>query len=415
LTKSYFILEYKYKEEDFTPLLLFKKMNRINQKKGLFISIDGADGSGKQTQTKILAEKLINFGYGVKTISFPQYGKKSAGIVEEYLNGKYGSADDVGPYASSIFYATDRFDAKKQIKDWLSDGNIVISDRYVSSNMGHQGGKINNKEERKEFFNWLYNLEYEIFQVPKPDINIILEVNHDISRKLLDDLGKKEYLENSVQDIHEKNKNHQKKAKEVYSQLNELFDDFSLINCSPENSLLSKEEISQNIWKKISPFLKTEEYSPDFLKLHNEQDHFPGVLKVEKIFDNAKLPTRGYKNDAGLDIYSIEPRTIYPGERAIVRTGIKIAIPDGYVGLIWDKSGIAKSGLNTMGGVIDAGFRGEITINIANVSDDIYNIEMGQKIAQLLIQKIEVPLIMEAKLNDITERGKSSYGSSGLF
>ena len=392
-------------------------MNKIDQKKGLFISIDGVDGSGKQTQTKILAEKLVDFGYEVKTISFPQYSKKSAGMVEEYLNGKYGSADDVGPHISSIFYATDRFDAKKQIEGWLSDGNIVISDRYVSANMGHQGGKIENEEERKEFFNWLYNLEYEVFQVPKPDINIILNINPDISDRLLHNLDKKDYLENSAQDIHESNKNHLQKAQEVYSQLNELFDDFTLINCSPGDNLLSKEEISEKIWHKLSPYLIEEKfYSPDFVQLHNNHsDNFSNILKVEKIFDNAKLPTRGYKNDAGLDLYSIESRTIYPGERAIVRTGIKIAIPEGYVGLIWDKSGIAKSGLNTMGGVIDAGFRGEITINIANVSNDIYNIEMGQKIAQLLIQKIEVPLIMEAKLDNITERGQNSYGSSGLF
>jgi len=386
------------------------------QPRGIFISIDGADGSGKETQTKLLAEKLANFGYEIETISFPQYGKKSAGIIEEYLNGKYGQADEVGPHASSIFYASDRFDAKETINNWLSEGKIVISDRYVSANMGHQGGKIEDENERQEFFEWLHNLEYNIFQVPKPDINIILQVDDKISRNLLDNLEKKEYLENISKDIHEIDENHLKKANAIYSQLDKIFDDFTVINCSPNNSLLSIEEINRIILDTISPLLNnSNNYSPDFKKLHDEQENFGSVLRVEKIFDNSKLPSRSYKNDAGLDIYSIEARTIYPGERAIIRTGIKIAIPDAYVGLIWDKSGIAKSGLNTMGGVIDAGFRGELTINIANVSNDIYNIEMGQKIAQLLIQKIEVPVILETKLEDETERGKNSYGSTGLY
>ncbi|MDA3840670.1 MAG: dUTP diphosphatase [Patescibacteria group bacterium] len=404
------------------------------EQKGLFISIDGADGSGKSTQIQILAERFRSLGYEVEIIKFPQYGKKSAGMVEEYLNGKYGDADNVGPYASSIFYATDRYDAKDQIKTWLTQGKIVLSDRYVSANMGHQGGKIDDEEKRKQFFEWLYNLEYEVFQVPKPDINIILHVSSNISKKLLDELEKKKYLENSKQDIHEASSNHLKNANRVYLELNKLFDDFQLIDCSPDNLFLNKEVINQNIWKIISPFLKNKgDYSPDFIKskgflyggelmfhhrkeLHdNYTDDFYNILKVEKIFDNAKLPTRSYEHDAGLDLSSVESKTIYPGERAIVRTGLKIAIPEGHVGLVWDKSGLAKTGLNTMGGVIDAGFRGELTINIANVSNNIYNIEIGQKIAQLLIQKIENPLILETKLDDKTERGENGYGSSGLY
>ena len=392
-------------------------MDNLNKEKGIFISIDGSDGSGKTTQTMILVEKLRRLNYEVETIKFPQYGKKSAGIIEEYLNGKYGHADDVNPYTTSILYATDRFDAKEQIENWLSEGKIVISDRYVSANMGHQGGKIETQEERKEFFEWLYNLEYEIFKVPKPDINIILHVDSDISKNLLDNLAEKSYIKKSGQDIHESDTKHLKKANEVFLELNDLFNDFTLINCSPDNTLLDIENISQKIWMNLPPLLTEEKsYSPDFKDLHDKEiEEFSNILKVEKIFDNAKLPSRGYKHDAGLDLYSAESKTIYPGERAIIRTGIRLAIPEGHVGLIWDKSGIAKSGLNTMGGVVDAGFRGELTINIANVSNDIYNIDMGQKIAQLLIQKIELPLILETKINDETERGESSYGSSGLY
>ena len=96
---------------------------------GKLIVIDGTDGSGKTTQLKLLKERLQNQGYSVKEADFPQYNTKSAGLVEEYLSGKYGSADEVTPYQSSIFYAVDRFDASFQIKKWLKEGYIVLSNR----------------------------------------------------------------------------------------------------------------------------------------------------------------------------------------------------------------------------------------------------------------------------------------------
>jgi dTMP kinase len=111
-------------------------------KKGVFIVIDGTDGAGKKTQTDILCEKLKAYGFAVEIADFPQYGHKSAGLVEEYLNGRYGTAEAVGPYAASIFYACDRYDASFKIRKWLAEGKVVVSNRYVAANMGHQGGKI---------------------------------------------------------------------------------------------------------------------------------------------------------------------------------------------------------------------------------------------------------------------------------
>ncbi|MEK7097993.1 MAG: thymidylate kinase, partial [Patescibacteria group bacterium] len=140
-------------------------MQNQEQKKGKFIVIDGTDGSGKTTQLGLLAERLKNLGHLVEIADFPQYNTKSAGLVEEYLSGKYGSADEVGPYRASIFYACDRYDASFKIRKWLEEGKIVISNRYVTANMGHQGGKIDGEKERKEYFDWLYNLEYETFSI----------------------------------------------------------------------------------------------------------------------------------------------------------------------------------------------------------------------------------------------------------
>ena len=97
---------------------------------GKFIVIDGIDGSGKATQTNIIINRFKQLKYQVETADFPQYGTKSAGLVEEYLNGKYGGPKEVGPYAASIFYAVDRYDASFKIKKWLKQGKIVISNHF---------------------------------------------------------------------------------------------------------------------------------------------------------------------------------------------------------------------------------------------------------------------------------------------
>lgn len=137
-------------------------------------------------------------------------------------------------------------------------------------------------------------------------------------------------------------------------------------------------------------------------------------LEVKKLNSEAKLPTRAHSDDAGLDLYSVEERILASGERHAVKTGIAVAIPMGYVGLIWDKSGLAvKAGLKTMGGVIDAAYRGEIMVIVANLSDAPYAIQKGSKIAQLLIQKVELPEVCEVSELDDTIRGESGFGSTG--
>ncbi len=105
-----------------------KSKKKSTVRPGRFIVIDGTDGSGKATQTGLLVDELKLAGYDVAMTDFPQYGTKSAGLIEEYLNGKYGQ---VGPQAASVFYAIDRFDASFKIREWLEQGKIVISNRYV--------------------------------------------------------------------------------------------------------------------------------------------------------------------------------------------------------------------------------------------------------------------------------------------
>jgi len=222
--------------------------------RGKFIVIDGIDGSGKTTQAELLASRLKNNNRQVETASFPQYGKKSAGLVEEYLNGKYGNAKEVGPYRASIFYACDRYDGSFLIKKWLSEGKIIIANRYVTANMGHQGAKIDDPEDRKKYFQWLYSLEYKLFGIPKPDLNIILHVSAEIAQKLTADRKRQDWNDKS-QDIHEENLEHLKKAEQIYLEIAKMFPNFILIECEKSDSIMSRQEISDLIWEKVN--LKT--------------------------------------------------------------------------------------------------------------------------------------------------------------
>lgn len=223
-------------------------------KKGKFIVIDGTDGSGKATQTELLVKRLRKEKCKVKIFDFPQYGQKSAGLVEEYLNGKYGTAQEVGPYRASIFYACDRYDASFKIKKFIEKGYVVISNRYVTANMGHQGGKIKDAKKRKKFFDWLYELEYGIFEIPKPDLNIILHVDAAVAQKLVDSKGARDYTKKK-RDLHEKDLKHLRDAEKVYLEIAKTMKNFKLISCTEKGNIMSRETISDLVWKEVKKII----------------------------------------------------------------------------------------------------------------------------------------------------------------
>jgi len=137
-------------------------------------------------------------------------------------------------------------------------------------------------------------------------------------------------------------------------------------------------------------------------------------IKIKKLREDAKLPTHGHPGDAGMDFYCIEDVIFRAGKQERVHTGVAIEIPDGYVGLVWDKSSISFNlGLKVMGGVIDSGFRGEIVMNLLNVSDKEVMLEKGQKFTQMLIQKFEHCDIVEVDELSETVRGSGREGSTG--
>ncbi len=139
------------------------------------------------------------------------------------------------------------------------------------------------------------------------------------------------------------------------------------------------------------------------------------AMKVKRIHPDAKLPAYGHPGDAGLDLFSIVDHNLRPGEAWAVPTGIQVAIPEGYVGLVWDKSGISLSGVHRLAGVVDAGYRGEVRIVMINLGEEIFVIKKGMKVAQMLIQPVAAVAVVESETLDDTSRGGGGFGSTGLY
>lgn len=222
---------------------------------GVFIVLEGADGSGKMTQFKLLAARMKAVGYDVEAFDFPRYEEPSSHFIKSYLNGEYGPADKVSPYTASLFYALDRFEAAPAIRQALHQGKVVLSNRYVGSNMAHQGSKLDEAVQKRGFFVWADSLEYQLMGIPRPTINIFLSVPAEISYKLIAQKSQRNYT-NKSHDQHEADIEHLRKTISTYELLCQLFPkDFKPIETTKNNQLLPIAEISDRIWENVKPLL----------------------------------------------------------------------------------------------------------------------------------------------------------------
>lgn len=230
-------------------------VDRTDPGRGIFIAIEGSDGTGKGTQSALLTERLQKEGYDVVKIDFPQYESPSSYFAVEYLNGRFGSGKDVGPYTASLFFALDRYAASFQIRQALSEGKIVLVNRFTGSNMAHQGTKFAHAEERRGYFIWLDNLEFEMLRIPRPDHNFVLSVPAEIAQQLVDQKEGREYTE-LKRDIHEADLDHLRKSTEIYDDMCNLFPkDFTRIDCMRGDNLMSVQDIHRLVWEKVKPTL----------------------------------------------------------------------------------------------------------------------------------------------------------------
>ena len=205
------------------------------------IVIEGTDCSGKETQSKLIEEKLKKEGKKVLRISFPAYDSPTGKIIEgPYLGKSMNTYFDEGPTqvdpkVISMYYAADRLYNLKDIDENL---DYIIFDRYVESNMAHQGSKIDNIEERKELYNFINELEYKLLKLPKPDITIFLHVPYEYVKKLKE--NRKQF------DEHEKDDKFSKKSIDTYLELTNLYN-WNKIECIKDNNLRSIEDINEEI------------------------------------------------------------------------------------------------------------------------------------------------------------------------
>lgn len=252
-----------------------RKKRVVSVHQGLFIAIEGSDGSGKGTQFKLLVERLNAAGYDVSTYDFPQYERESSYFVREYLNGTYGSAQAVGPYTPSVFYALDRYSVAAQIIADLTAGKVVVSNRFTGSSMAHQGTKFSSPEEREAFFSWIEQLEFNMLGIPKPDINLVLLVPADVAQKLVDQKEKRSYT-TSKRDLHEADLGHLERAVETFQQLLNVYDSFAAIDCSEDGELLSIPTVNNLIWERIEPM---------FGRLSKKNKHKAAIADTKQVTD----------------------------------------------------------------------------------------------------------------------------------
>lgn len=218
---------------------------------GKLIVIEGTDSSGKETQTKRLFEKLEEKGLKVKKISFPNYDSPACEPVKMYLAGAFGeNAMKVNPYPVSTMYAIDRYASFKT--DWekfYNEDGIIVTDRYVTSNMVHQASKIRDLDEKKKYLNWLEDLEYEKMEIPRPDLVIFLNMPTDMAIRLMAE-RKNKITGEEKKDIHERDKEYLKESHANACKIANIYN-WKEIKCNDGERIKTIEEIGEEVFSLV--------------------------------------------------------------------------------------------------------------------------------------------------------------------
>ncbi len=394
----------------------------MNSYPGKLIVLYGINNLGKSTQAKLLVEKMKDNGYQAEYLKYPIYELRPSGVVlNNYL--RENNSFKLSPREAQIIYALNRTQFQDQLIAKLKSGVNIIAEDYTGTGLAWGLGA-------------------------GVDENFLKEINSHLIKEdlvfLFDGERFKQAIEQGHQ--HENNEDLMNKVRWAHLKLREEY------NWLKINANLAIEEIHEQLWTEVEKLLTGEKISvesatasysgfkaigeiivknglpitkpeatltksePLPLKLEVIKDASPlKSLPVSKTTPNAKLPQKAHAGDAGYDLFSTDYYSITPYGQALIGSGIKMAIPEGYVGLVWDKSGLASTGITVLGGVIDSSYRGEIKIVVKNLSEDMFNIVPGQKIAQILIQPVADLPTSEENISDETTRQANGFGSSGQF
>lgn len=216
---------------------------------GKLIVIDGTDGTGKTTQVDRITGRLRDAGHSVSTLHFPRYGEPSAWFVEQFLHGEFGALESIPKKAASLFYALDRYAAAPDLRRTLESGTHLVLDRYISSNIGHQAARFDTPEERAAYVAWNEEIEYGILEVPKPDVQVVLHLDIDHTKRA-------QQIQGKLLDILESNDDHLRRAERAYLEAAASHPGWVVVECGrPDGTRLSIEEVTDAIWSRIAPAL----------------------------------------------------------------------------------------------------------------------------------------------------------------
>lgn len=223
----------------------------------MLIVFEGIDGAGKNTQTGLLTQRVACEGNSSAVFSFPRYGLNPfARAIPRYLNGEFGGLDQVAPELAALLYAGDRFTTRDELLEACEKHDIVICDRYVSSNLAHQAAKLP-RNKRKAFIQWLTEIEHDVYKMPKADLTLFLDVPIAVSQRLIQERGKRAYTEEQA-DIHERAEDYLARCRELYLDLADEHagGPWKRIACADiQDNMRSAEEISADIWAAVLPIL----------------------------------------------------------------------------------------------------------------------------------------------------------------
>ena len=222
--------------------------------KGKLITIEAGDGSGKETQTKALYDRLQSEGYNVMKVEYPDYDSDSSALVKMYLGGAFGDkAQAVDAYGASAFFAVDRYASfHMKWKQAYEGGAIIIADRYTTSNMVHQAVKLTDDNEREIFLNWLWDFEFSKLKLPVPDVVVYLDMDPDVSDQLIAARAKSD--SSRGKDIHEKDRDYLHRCHEAYGWVADKYG-WKRIGCCSGGRVRSIEEIHADVYEAVRPFI----------------------------------------------------------------------------------------------------------------------------------------------------------------
>jgi len=220
----------------------------------ILVALEGIDGTGKGTQAKQLVERIGSSGLQVRLLSFPRYDATRFGqAIGDFLNGRFGTLDQVHPFLAAVLYAGDRFESRDVIDDARAEADVVVFDRFVASNLAHQGSRLST-DQREDFVRQIQAIEHDVFGLPRADLTVLLDLPADEAQKLVAKKDARTYTEREA-DIQEEDTSYLRGVSEVYRSLANADANWRIVECLRDGELRTIESIAADVWQHVSPLL----------------------------------------------------------------------------------------------------------------------------------------------------------------